>query len=110
METVPAIPGPPIMGVIAAGFVFLVIYIFARLSSDGVGRYNACKKAFVLGTIFLSIMVFIESLNAWRRILPPIEVPSYYMPVLIVPLIVSIPFFFVVLIDVVFQRVKLRDC
>jgi len=109
METIPVTPGPPIMGVITAGFVFLVIYAFARLSSTGVSRYNACKKAFFLGTILLSIMVLVESLNVWRRILPPIEDASIHMPDLIVPLIVSIPFFLVILIDLSIQWVKLKD-
>ncbi|MHA2200967.1 MAG: hypothetical protein ACXABN_13885 [Candidatus Thorarchaeota archaeon] len=109
METVPAAPGPPIMGVMAAGFVFLAVYVFARISSDGIGRYNACKRALVLCTIGMAIMVFLESLNAWRRILPPIEDPSIYPPVWMVPFFISIPFFSVILLDLAFQRVMLRN-
>jgi hypothetical protein len=109
METVPAAAGPPIMGVMTAGFVFLVVYVFTRISNDGVGRYNASKKAFIVGTIGMSMMVFLESLNAWRRILPPIEDPFLYQPVWMVPLFVSIPFFLVTLLDLILQWIKLRE-
>ncbi|MHA2159701.1 MAG: hypothetical protein ACXABE_12420 [Candidatus Thorarchaeota archaeon] len=109
METVPAAAGPPVMGVMAAGFVFLAVYVFARISSEGVGRYNACKRTLGFGTVGMAIMVFLESLNAWRRILPPIEGPSIYLPVWIAPLFVSFLFISVLLIDLAFQWALLRD-
>lgn len=65
MQAYPPAPPTPLFGILAWGFILISIYFFARLASEGEGRYIGCKKALAIGILGMTIITLFESLNYW---------------------------------------------
>ncbi|MGY5865265.1 MAG: hypothetical protein RTV41_11740 [Candidatus Thorarchaeota archaeon] len=106
METVPASPPNPIMGIITTGFVLLAIYVFAKISSEGESRYTTCKKVTLLGILGMLVVATYESLNNWIWSLQYQPMPP--LSVWIVSMGLASPFIVAMILDLVIQRALLK--
>ena len=94
MQTYPAAPPTPLFGILTSGLVLIIVYAFVRLSSEGEGWFNVCKKAISLGTFGMAIIALLETLNYWNWSLQvhsanPIAV--YVASMIIVLLLIAVP-------------------
>lgn len=107
MQTYPAPPPNPLFGIITWGFVFLVIYGFVRLSSEGEARFSASKKTISLGLVGLVIITLLESLNLWIWFLQ-VE-PVNYFVIVIGSMMIGLLFIIIPMIDLAVQWYILRS-
>jgi hypothetical protein len=106
--TVPAPPPNPLFGILSWGFVFLVIYVFAKIATEGENRYTICNRIVVLGIVGIVLISLLESINYWRwTLLTPSDDVN---PLLIWPVLFMIGFIFIIIpvLDLAMQRYQLR--
>lgn len=107
MQSYPPAPPNPLFGMLTWGFVVLIAYGFARLSSEGEHRFKGCKKTLAIGVLGMVIVTLIQSLSYWNWSLHLEAVNPF--PVVIASMMIASPFILVPLIDLSVQWYQLID-
>jgi len=50
----------PLFTPITAGFLIIVIYVYVKISTEGVNRFEACRKTILVGGAFIYAGSFFE--------------------------------------------------